>query len=224
MDLKQYFKSPWVISQHWSDLIFLNYEIDPQLVQKRLPRGLTVDTFDNKAYLSIVPFKMSEVRFPITPPLPFSTLWELNIRTYVKVGNKSGIYFFTLDTDHFLAAFVAKTFFALPYRYTKLKGLHDNNQYHFRGNTLDLALKIGESVSKGDLETWITERYSLFTDKGEKILQGVAMHEPWSLREVQIQKIQEEFLKEFHFHETTFHSAFMGEPMDVKFKPFRRVL
>ena len=87
-----------------------------------LPKGLEVDTFEGEAFLSIVPFTMENVRFRFLPPLPFSSLWELNLRTYVKHKNWKGVYFFTLDTDHPLAQWIARKFFNLPYRLRRMEG------------------------------------------------------------------------------------------------------
>ena len=101
----------WIIQQKWSDVLFVSFEVDYDLLRSELPKDLEVDTFNGKAYLSIVPFVMSDIRFFFTPPLPFSKLSELNLRTYVRYKNKPGIYFFTLDSDHRLGNFLAQKIF-----------------------------------------------------------------------------------------------------------------
>ena len=40
--------------EQWKDALFLHYEADPQALQKLLPRGLEVDTFQGKAYVGVV--------------------------------------------------------------------------------------------------------------------------------------------------------------------------
>jgi Uncharacterized conserved protein len=76
-------KEKWIISQVWRHILFLNYRVDPNELKEGLPRGLELDTYDGAAYLSVVPFRMEGIRFPWSPTLPFSSLWELNLRTYV---------------------------------------------------------------------------------------------------------------------------------------------
>lgn len=51
-----------VMYQKWHDLLFLHWEYDPQIIQRTLPAGLYVDTFEDKAYLGVVPFFMGDVR------------------------------------------------------------------------------------------------------------------------------------------------------------------
>ena len=51
-----------VMRQSWDHLFFLHWRVDPAEVAKRLPAGLSVDTFEGQAYLGIVGFRMSQVR------------------------------------------------------------------------------------------------------------------------------------------------------------------
>lgn len=215
--------SRWVIEQKWSDLIFLNYAIEAQKIQERLPAGLEVDTFKGEAYLSIVPFKMSGVRFPYTPTLPFSNLLELNIRTYVKANGRSGIYFFTLDTDHALAAFIARTFFHLPYRKVKLESSFEESHYGFKADNFDIKAKIGKERHKDELATWLTERYLLFTKGSRHFYQGQAIHDPWQLKELEIEELHESFLESFDFVGAKFKSCYYALAQDVRFNPFERI-
>lgn len=221
---KRFFHFDWIIAQRWSDLVFLNYSIDPLDLQKRLPLGMQLDTFDGKAFLSIVPFMMSGVRFPFTPRLPFSSLLELNIRTYVTVNGVPGIYFFTLDTDHRLAALIARFFFHLPYRHQKLEACFRENSYFFKSPEIELKGIIKEPMVKDSFAQWITERYSLFTNKGERTLyRGVAMHQPWQLAQFDIEVLKQSFLKNFNFDQSLFENAYYARPLEVRFRPFTRI-
>ena len=48
--------------QTWDDLLFLHWDVDPDQLQRTLPDGLKVDTFEGKAYLGIIPFYMKNIR------------------------------------------------------------------------------------------------------------------------------------------------------------------
>ena len=90
-----------VMRQRWSGLLFLHWPVEISLIQKRLPPGLHVDTFDGQAWLGVVPFFMQRVRPIGLPPVPWlSWFLELNVRTYVHddAGNP-GVWFFSLDCD-----------------------------------------------------------------------------------------------------------------------------
>ena len=49
-----------VMKQRWSHLLFLHWEIEPELVQQSLTEGLYVDTFQGKTYLGVVPLLWNE--------------------------------------------------------------------------------------------------------------------------------------------------------------------
>ena len=91
--------APAVILQNWHHLLFLHWEIPPQELQRLIPPELTIDTFEGKAYVGLIPFTMTGVRPVLTPPLPWiSSFHEVNVRTYVhRDGNDPGVWFFSLD-------------------------------------------------------------------------------------------------------------------------------
>lgn len=68
-------KSKPFMIQYWEELLFLHWEISKQFLDEILPRGLEADTFQGKAYVGLVPFRMKGVRpisyhrlgFPIFP-------------------------------------------------------------------------------------------------------------------------------------------------------------
>ena len=52
----------------------------------------------------------------LTPAMPWASEFpELNVRTYVSVDGKPGVYFFSLDAASALAVASARTFFKLNY-------------------------------------------------------------------------------------------------------------
>ena len=212
----------WIIQQKWSDVLFVSFEVDYDLLRSELPKDLEVDTFNGKAYLSIVPFVMSDIRFFFTPPLPFSKLNELNLRTYVQYKNKPGIYFFTLDSDHRLGNFLAQKIFNLPYRYAILDINIDNNIYNVQSkNSLSLKVSIKDKQIRTDLSNWITERYCLYNIVGEKVSRGDVLHPTWNLKEAEVINIDDQFSEQFHLDvcPTQYH-CFYSKEINVKFRPF----
>ncbi len=191
-------KESWVIKQTWRDVLFIHYRVDPNEIKKLVPFEL--DLYDNHAIISVIPFFMDSIRFPFLPPIPkVSSLWELNIRTYVNVNGVKGIYFFTLETDSKPGEVIANLFFSLPYRHSKIKAEISNGQYFFEHARDDLRFSVhaspDEKIQKTDFDIWATERYSLFTQKNGVSYQGIVRHRPWELRAVKINKIDNKFTK-----------------------------
>src|SRR3989442_1638686 len=73
-----------IMYQHWRRLTFLHWRYPVGTVQRLLPAGLRVHTFDGSAWVGLIPFLMNRVRAPGTPSLPWlSRFPETNVRTYV---------------------------------------------------------------------------------------------------------------------------------------------
>lgn len=115
--------------QTWQDLLFLHWEYDVDEIQQTLPPGLYVDTFEDRAYLGIVPFFMKNVRPRFCPSVPgISNFMETNLRTYVyDERGIAGVWFYSLDANQWLAVKLARTFFKLPYFYAAMHEQRDQS-------------------------------------------------------------------------------------------------
>lgn len=185
-----------IMTQSWDDLLFLHWQCDPQEVQALLPLGLTVDTFDSKAYIGIIGFKMNRVRVFNLPALPWLSYFnELNVRVYVLNQNgEPGVYFLSLDCDRWPAVTIAKNFFGLNYVFTQIKFQQKNDIYHLQAarNTqlppAEFKWRINNSTTQavpGSLTFHLTERYNFYISKNNKIWKGQVHHEPYELHETE---------------------------------------
>ncbi|WP_395747976.1 DUF2071 domain-containing protein [Prosthecobacter sp.] len=77
-------KRAHVMYQSWASLLFLHWRWNADVIQRTLPPGLYVDTFEGDAWLAIVPFYMRGIRPRFLPAVRgISDFLELNVRTYV---------------------------------------------------------------------------------------------------------------------------------------------
>jgi uncharacterized protein YqjF (DUF2071 family) len=211
----------WVIAQRWSHVQFLSARCDADLLRQSIPPGLELDQFDGAAWLSIVPFYMSHIRFPVTPALPIVCLWELNLRTYVRYRGCAGVYFLTLDTDSRLGDWIARRFFHLPYRYRQMTGRVNTGRYTFdAGGSFAMQSQVGRAVQSAALDDWLVERYHLYTSDGTSLYRGDVAHGPWRLRQVDALSFEDRLSPQFGFPAATELHARYAEPLDVRFKPF----
>jgi uncharacterized protein len=112
-----------IMRQRWERLTFLHWAFDPDAVQRLLPAGLTAETWDDAAWVGLVPFYM-RVSFPNGRLVPWaSNFCETNVRTYVRDdAGRSGIWFFSLDAARLGAVVVARaTPYRLPYFWASMR-------------------------------------------------------------------------------------------------------
>ncbi|HKO11809.1 MAG TPA: DUF2071 domain-containing protein, partial [Acidobacteriaceae bacterium] len=187
-------KSPWVMTQRWNDLLFAHWPIPAMDLTHLLPEGLMVDTFDGSAWIGVVPFWMDQIRMRTLPQIPGARKFaELNLRTYVRDRhtNQPGVYFFSLDAANPFAVSAARIFFDLPYYWAHMKVDHSHERdvrysserlFARRPASFKARYRsLGKPCTKGGLETFLTERYALFT-RGRHTIERVNIHHmPWPL-------------------------------------------
>lgn len=72
------------LTASWSDLIMLNWEIDPEVLLPYVPHGTELDGFRGSFYISVVAFRFQHTRV-LSLPVPFHMHFEeLNLRFYVR--------------------------------------------------------------------------------------------------------------------------------------------
>jgi uncharacterized protein YqjF (DUF2071 family) len=185
---------PWVLRQRWHDLLFAHWPLPAEAVRRVLPQGLELDSFDGDAWISVVAFRMTGVTLRWCPPLPgVSSFPELNVRTYVRVGNRAGVYFFSLDAGSRVAVAVARAWFHLPYHHARMSVTMRNGAVRYfsvRRDSVaaDFVAEYQPAGPKfraqpGTLDHWLTERYCLYAaDVAGRVHRGDIHHLPWPLQ------------------------------------------
>jgi uncharacterized protein YqjF (DUF2071 family) len=175
----------------WERLLFLHWAWDPGEIQKRLPQGLFVDTFDRKAWLAVAPFLMRRVHPRGLPCVPWlSDFLELNVRTYVyNQAGRPGVWFFSLWCNQPLAVELARKFFHLNYLHARMHARVDQREMcsyrAIRRGAPEARYRFGAAGPKaetqpGSLEFFLVERYLLFSaDRSNRLYSGKVHHVPY---------------------------------------------
>ena len=187
---------PWVMAQTWEDLLFAHWRVPVDALRRVVPSQLPLDTFDGSAWIGVTPFLVRGLRLRLTPPVPFvSRFPELNVRTYVTVGGRPGIYFLSLDAASRLAVVGARRTFRLPYfharmrarrmdravRYSSERVSSDGESASFRAQYRPSGARY--VASPESLEYFLAERYCLYTfDESLRIYRADIHHPPWPLQ------------------------------------------
>jgi uncharacterized protein YqjF (DUF2071 family) len=185
--------TPWLMTQSWHDLLFAHWPVDASQMRRAVPHVFDLDLFDGQAWLGVVPFYMTNVGVRATPSLPWlSAFPELNVRTYVRVADRPGVYFFSLDAGRRLAVAAARAFLNLPYHAAAMTVARRDAAVHYQSarRTGHAAFEAvyepaGEAfaASEGSLEYFLTERYCLYhQDRRGRPYRLEIHHRPWFLQ------------------------------------------
>ncbi|WP_424951187.1 YqjF family protein [Deinococcus sp.] len=192
---------PWALHMRWLELCFMHWAVDAATLSERLPTGVELDTYQGRAYLGVVPFRMEGIRPRLAPSVPgLSAFPELNLRTYVKVNGVPGVWFFSLDAAQKVGVRLARTFFHLPYMDARMwmrrratKGRGEVMEYaSLRTHAGEAPARfaaayrpVGEvfTARPGSLEDWLTARSVLYSaDRRGQVFRGDIHHVPWPLQ------------------------------------------
>ncbi len=183
----------WIMRQTWNDVLFAHWPVDVSTLRALVPPVLELDTYNGQAWISMLPFMLTNLRARFLPAIPGARAFpELNLRTYVTYKGKPGIYFFSLDADHQLTVLGARTFFHLPYFYANMKAdkngdgidyvskRRDDREAAFRAAYRPISAPF--TAEEDSLDYWLTERYRLYTVYRNKLYYEDIHHHPWLLQ------------------------------------------
>jgi uncharacterized protein len=180
----------------WHDLCFLHWRADGAALERLLPEGVTLDTFDGQAWIAVVPFRMTDVSLRATPRVRrFADFSELNVRTYVTAGGKPGVWFCSLDATQPTAVRIARRWLKLPYLDARIDVVEEGDaitytsvRTHVGEPPAELAVRyrptgaVAQSAP-GTLEHFLTERYCLYAPDGPQRVRRIDIdHAPWPLQ------------------------------------------
>lgn len=182
---------PWTWRQTWHDLLFMHWPLPASVLRPLVPEKLELEQFGGTAWLAVVPFRMTGVMRRPWPDLPWvSAFPELNVRTYVTLDGKPGVWFLSLDAANWLAVWAARRFFHLPYYLADISLIENESGITYRSTRPGAEVEVTYRATsdaylakKGSLEHWLTERYCLYAEAPEgTIWRNEVHHHPWPLR------------------------------------------
>jgi uncharacterized protein len=202
---------PYIAVMRWHDLLFAHWPVDADDVRRAMPEPLRpfLDLREGKAWVGVIPFWMSNVTGRWMPPLPgLSTFPELNVRTYVTIEGKPGVFFFSLDAGNLSAVIAARAGFSLPYFHARMAVWSDRH-IGVRMPKMDQRFAHSEvryvcerlepplpaefrahyrpagtvyTAKSGTLEHFLVERYCLYCTRRSEIMRTDIHHLPWPLQ------------------------------------------
>jgi uncharacterized protein YqjF (DUF2071 family) len=103
------------LTARWSNLCLLTYAVPPALLEPRLPPGVSLDLRDGRAFVSLVAFDFLDTRVLGVPWPGFRNFPEINLRFYVRRGERRGVVFVREFVPRRVVAFLARAIYNEPY-------------------------------------------------------------------------------------------------------------
>lgn len=188
------------LKANWENIIMANYEIDPKILIPFLPKGVELDLYDEKAYISLVGFMFKKTKLFKIPIPYFGTFEEINLRFYVvrKEGNtiKRGVVFINETIPYPIVAWMANKLYKEHYTVvpTKhdIKIEHKSKKVHFewllnkKWNSIYVeATTESKPMKSKSLEKFIFEHYYGYTKIDQNNTEEYKLQHPsWLVNKV----------------------------------------
>lgn len=227
------------LTAQWENLVMANYEIDPKILAPFLPKGVELDFFEGKTYVSLVGFLFKKTKIFGIPTYGFGTFEEVNLRFYVtrKEGNitKRGVVFINETVPNKIVAWVANYFYkehyiAIPTKHSwEISTENKQISYSWKIKNEWNKLKVNTSISKhlmakGSIEEFIFEHYFGYTKVSEtETIEYYIQHPSWQINQIKNFEIncnfEEMYGKHFAFLSAkTPNSVMLAEGSDIAVK------
>ena len=109
------------MTARWVNVALLSYPVPDAILAPRLPPGLTLDRWLGQAFVSLVAFDFADTRVSgITWP-GFTRFPEVNLRFYVREGDRRGVVFISELVPSRVVALLARLVYNEPYRVARLR-------------------------------------------------------------------------------------------------------
>lgn len=114
--------SKWAfLRAEWRRLCLLTYAVDPASLQAHVPQGLELDLREGKAFVSLVAFDFLRTRVLGVPWPGYRDFPEINLRFYVRQGERRGVAFLREYVPRRLIAWIARALYNEPYSYAPMR-------------------------------------------------------------------------------------------------------
>jgi uncharacterized protein len=163
------------LSAEWRDLVMLNYEVDAALLRDYVPRGVELDAFERKTFVSLVGFRFLRTKLLGVFAVPFHANFdEVNLRFYVRrhegSENRRGVVFIRELVPRLAIAGLARLVYGEKYNSCPMRHhiarsettMMARYEWLFDGQRFRLAADATSApayVAENSLDNFITEHY-----------------------------------------------------------------
>jgi uncharacterized protein YqjF (DUF2071 family) len=181
--------------QSWRDLLFAHWPVPASRLRGLVPPRVEIQEHEGTSWVGVVPFRMADVAARPLPALPgLSAFPELNLRLYVEVEGRPGVWFVSLDAANGAAVWAARRFFHLPYFRADMDVRRDGERFEYCSVRRSSASRVAFrgrygptsevfAARPGSLEHFLTERYCLYARTlAGALVRADIHHAPWPLQ------------------------------------------
>ena len=227
------------LTAEWRNLCLFNYRVEPERLQPWLPPGLELDLRDGSAFVSLVAFDFLDTRVLGIPWPGYRNFPEINLRFYVREGQRRGVAFIRELVPKRAIAFFARWLYNEPYEYAPMTSrLSFPGQFPVAEHEVnyDRSLQRLRVETAGEPEMQAEDSEAHFfkehqwgygTSRSGQLLRYEVTHEHWLTRPVADYQIEFDFERVYgsawaHLTSSQPDSVLFAEGSPIRVSPLQR--
>ncbi len=171
------------LTAEWRNLALVNYEVDPKLLEAKVPSGVELDFYDDKCFVSLVAFQFLNTKVKGVAIPGHVNFVEVNLRFYVRRGDKRGVVFIKEFVPKPAIAWVARVVYGEPYEVWGCRVEGTDYRWNRGKKEFRMALdpeETGNLPEPGSHAEFITEHYWGYTRRdGSRTDEYQVTHPQW---------------------------------------------
>jgi uncharacterized protein YqjF (DUF2071 family) len=222
------------LKAYWKNLILINYEVDPKILEPYVPLGTELDSYNGKYFVSIVGFLFMDTKV-LGIKLPYHINFEeVNLRFYVQRHGERGVVFIKEIVPKPLITLVANSIYHEHYFTAEMKHQWTNSEtskcfeYQWKLNERWQSISVETetefiSIPENSEEQFLTEHYFGYTKHKNKTFEYEVVHPSWRQLKVKNHTINIDFEANYgsqfeHLKNVTPTSIILAEGSKVSVK------
>jgi uncharacterized protein YqjF (DUF2071 family) len=179
------------LTARWVNVALLSYPVPDEALAPLLPPGLALDRWEGEAFVSLVAFDFLDTRVGGIAWLGFAAFPEVNLRFYVREGDRRGVVFIGELVPSRVVALLARLFYNEPYRVAGIRsvtatggaGIRVVHDFHRDGHrhriTVEGRCPAQPAAEEGATHFFKEHAWGYGTDRRGRVLRYAVDHPRW---------------------------------------------
>lgn len=200
------------LTARWSNLTLINFAVPPERLSPLMPDKLEPDLHQGSAFVSLVAFDFLNTRVLGVPWPGYVNFPEVNLRFYVRHGERRGVMFVREFIPQQLPCMIARALYNEPYAACDLTRLRDRRpayedfetrlRWSDQTHSITQRVLYQEELPPEDSEAHFFKehKWGFGRDHSGRLLRYKVLHPEWRIRPVQETQLYFDWFKVYGPH------------------------
>src|SRR5262245_12943155 len=193
------------LTARWINVALLSYAVPDSLLTPWLPPGLALDRWEGRAFVSLVAFEFVDTRVAGVAWPGFRRFPEVNLRFYVREGDRRGVVFVRELVPSRIVELLARLLYNEPYRVARIRSRTETgparirvmHEFPWKGRaqriTVEARSPAVPALETGGTHFFKEHAWGYGMDRRGRLLRYAVEHPTWRVHPDAIAQVELDF-------------------------------